>query len=78
MWKLEDIPVPGGPDGRGPLLNPTGKASNYIPIDSVNSAIDGTIASKALHYPSFECVERARFQNQVFGHSHRLPTCGQR
>ncbi|KAF8798193.1 hypothetical protein BYT27DRAFT_7123978 [Phlegmacium glaucopus] len=24
MWKL-DIPVPGGPDGKGPLLDPTGK-----------------------------------------------------
>ena len=34
MWKL-DIPVPGGPDGKGPLLDPTGKVSNYIPIDSV-------------------------------------------
>jgi immunoglobulin-binding protein 1 len=27
MWKL-DIPVPGGPDGKGPLLDPTGKVSN--------------------------------------------------
>ena len=30
LWKL-DIPVPGGPDGKGPLLDPTGKVSNYIP-----------------------------------------------
>ena len=29
MWKL-DIPVPGGPDGKGPLLDPTGKVSIYI------------------------------------------------
>ena len=35
MWKL-DIPVPGGPDGKGPLLDPTGKVSNYIPMGSVN------------------------------------------
>lgn len=34
MWKL-DIPVPGGPDGKGPLLDPTGKVSKYIPILSV-------------------------------------------
>ena len=33
MWKL-DIPVPGGPDGKGPLLDPTGKASNYIQMGS--------------------------------------------
>lgn len=35
MWKL-DIPVPGGPDGKGPLLDPTGKVSNYIPMGSIN------------------------------------------
>lgn len=35
MWKL-DIPVPGGPDGKGPLLDPTGKVSNYIPMGFVN------------------------------------------
>ena len=35
MWKL-DIPVPGGPDGKGPLLDPTGKVSNYIPMGTVN------------------------------------------
>jgi immunoglobulin-binding protein 1 len=29
IWKL-DIPVPGGPDGQGPLLDPTGKVSNHI------------------------------------------------
>lgn len=27
-WKL-DIPVPGGPDGKGPLLDPTGKVRGY-------------------------------------------------
>ena len=35
MWKL-DIPVPGGPDGKGPLLDPTGKVSNYIPMESID------------------------------------------
>ena len=34
IWKL-DIPVPGGPDGKGPLLDPTGKVRNYIPMDFV-------------------------------------------
>lgn len=34
IWKL-DIPVPGGPDGKGPLLDPTGKVSNYISMSSV-------------------------------------------
>ena len=31
MWKL-DIPFPGGPDGKGPLLDPTGKVRNYMSI----------------------------------------------
>jgi immunoglobulin-binding protein 1 len=53
MWKL-DIPVPGGPDGKGPLLDPTGKVSNYI-SDGFRSVIDGTTAFKAVHYPSFRC-----------------------
>ena len=52
MWKL-DIPVPGGPDGKGPLLDPTGKVSNYI-LQWI-SVIDGTTAFKAVHYPSFRC-----------------------
>ena len=34
MWKL-DIPFPGGPDGKGPLLDSTGKVSSYIPMGSV-------------------------------------------
>lgn len=34
MWKL-DIPVPGGPDGKGPLLDPTGKVSDYIPMGAI-------------------------------------------
>jgi immunoglobulin-binding protein 1 len=34
-WKL-DIPVPGGPDGKGPLMDPTGKVSDCISIGSVN------------------------------------------
>ena len=34
MWKL-DIPFPGGPDGKGPLLDPTGKVSCYISMGSV-------------------------------------------
>jgi len=28
-WKL-DIPVPGGPDGKGPLLDPTGKVKYFF------------------------------------------------
>jgi len=34
MWKL-DILVPGGPDGKGPLLDLTGKVSNCISMGSV-------------------------------------------
>ena len=33
LWKL-DIPFPGGPDGKGPLLDPAGKVSRYISIGS--------------------------------------------
>ena len=41
IWKL-DIPVPGGPDGQGPLLDPTGKVSNHIRILlSKKNVIDG-------------------------------------
>ena len=35
MWKL-DIPVPGGPDGKGPLMDSTGKVSNYISMGSIH------------------------------------------
>lgn len=33
MWKL-DIPVPGGPDGKGPLMDPTGKVRNHMSMGS--------------------------------------------
>lgn len=55
IWKL-DIPVPSGPDGKGPLLDPTGKVSNYISMSSVKKGvINGTTAPEAIHNPSFGC-----------------------
>lgn len=54
LWRL-DIPVSGGPDDKGPLMDPTGKVRNYISMDSVKLVIDETTAPKAIYNPSFEC-----------------------
>lgn len=74
MWKL-DAPIPrGGPDGKGPLLDPSGKVR--ICVRSIQKE-----DIHCLHQPlrPFTILpagasDRTRLQSQVFQADHRLPT----
>lgn len=71
-WKL-DIPLAGGPDGKGPLMDAQGKVSP--PTSKFQNTSD--LVFQPLRpftiLPS-DAGERARLQAQVFGPGHRLPT----
>lgn len=51
-WKL-DIPIPGGPDGKGPLLDPTGKVRPRSPKLDEGWTHISSAASSAIHNIAF-------------------------
>jgi len=72
-WKL-DIPLAGGPDGKGPLMDAQGKVSPFTsePIEHLLTYYFQPLRSFTI-LPS-DAGERARLQAQVFAPGHRLPT----
>lgn len=72
-WKL-DLPFGRGPDGKGPLLDASGKVKLFrSPFDS---NVCSTVLQPLRHFtiiPS-DAGERVRFQRKVFGPGYNLPT----
>ena len=70
-WKL-DIPVPGGPDGKGPLLDSAGRVGPRLSCKNIAQRRIQPLRPFTI-LPS-DAGERARLQAQVFGPGYNLPT----
>lgn len=73
MWKLDTPLASGALDGKGPLLDPTGKV-NYSRLLLHTVLLLLTQPLRPFTILPSDATSRARLQAQVFGAGHRLPT----
>ena len=75
MWRLDAPLNRGGPDGKGPLLDPQGRVSTCgSPSSCTNLTSLYTQPLRPFMILPSDAAERARLQAQVFQPGHRLPT----
>jgi immunoglobulin-binding protein 1 len=75
-WRLDPSIPRGGPDGKGPLMDSSGRVS--LPISSRAWWRTNSVCVKPLRpftiLPGSTSSERSRMQAEVFRPDHRLPT----
>lgn len=81
-WKLDRVNR-GGPDGKGPLMDPSGKVRSLLRVDTWRGFRQLTLYLAFARQPmrpftilpsGGEMDDRERLQSEVFRAGHRLPT----